>query len=387
MRSAVSTSVACTHSSASGSAALYAAPPGSCPRTAAWIAFTRRMAASARDRVPKTTSKLLVSVRRRRPNGSVAYVECSTTPAATTGCAACMSRAHEPPGQDDHLAIDPPRDAVGAEQPGRLVDGGAHPYAEAGHPARAAGLVEDRPEGEAGGRTGEEAGDVRRVRDATSLAGGAEAREHLERGPHPDRDDGRHRHDAAEEEDQDAVGREEDEVRAEHSGDRSRRAEGGDIRVDADEDLRDGGDQPGEDVEGEEQRRGRCGARRCRRRPTGTACCRRDGASPPCMNMLENSVSQIGFGPGSCGTSRVWPSIVTGCGVDQVDAIDDLVRDGAEAVCEVGTVLARSGSLEQEKDEDIQADDGQRDVRRPVAALVLVADREHRRKDRAGIAP
>ena len=32
------------------------------------------------------------------------------------------------------------------------------------------------------------------------------------------------------------------------------------------------------------------------------------------MNMLENSVSQIGFGPGSCGTSTVCSSIVIVCG-------------------------------------------------------------------------
>ena len=33
-------------------------------------------------------------------------------------------------------------------------------------------------------------------------------------------------------------------------------------------------------------------------------------SQPPCMNMLVRSVSQIGLGPGSCGTSTVWPSTV-----------------------------------------------------------------------------
>ena len=76
-----------------------------------------------------------------------------------------------------------------------------------------------------------------------------------------------------------------------------------------------------------------------------------------------------------------------GLRVDQVDAVDDLVRNGAEAVRELLTALAGSSSLEQEEDEDVQTDDRQRDVGRPVATLVLVADREHRRKDRAGFAP
>ena len=110
-------------------------------------------------------------------------------------------------------------------------------------------------------------------------------------------------------------------------------------------------------------------------------------SQPPCMNMLVNSVSQIGVGPGSCGTSTVSPPTVIGSGIGQVDPVHDLERDRTEAGRELRSRLRAAGSLEQEEDGDVEADEGQADEGRAVAALVLVADREHRPKDRAGLAP
>ncbi len=73
-------------------------------------------------------------------------------------------------------------------------------------------------------------------------------------------------------------------------------------------------------------------------------------------------------------------------GLGQIDPVGDLIRDRAVPVGEVVS-LRPAAALEEDEDQDVERDDRQGDDCRPVTALVLVADREHRADDRAGPAP
>ena len=72
--------------------------------------------------------------------------------------------------------------------------------------------------------------------------------------------------------------------------------------------------------------------------------------------------------------------------LDKVDAVGDLERHRAVAV---GELLPgrTAGALEQEEDGDVEADECEAHERWAMAPLVLVADGEHRRDDRARAAP
>ena len=61
------------------------------PRTLAWIARTRAVAASASSRGPQATRSMTCAVRRRRAYGSSSEPVWAKKPANATGCAACMS--------------------------------------------------------------------------------------------------------------------------------------------------------------------------------------------------------------------------------------------------------------------------------------------------------
>ena len=149
-------------------------------------------------------------------------------------------------GEDDHLAIDLPRDAAGAEQSGRLAGGGAHPNAEAGAPRGRRGswktMRNTKPATTPARKPPMCA--MYATPPASPVRPPAEAREDLEGGPDPDGDERRHRHDAPEEEDGHPVRREQDDVRAEHAGDGSRGAQRRDDRPGVHEDLRDRGATP-----------------------------------------------------------------------------------------------------------------------------------------------
>jgi hypothetical protein len=71
----------------------------------------------------------------------------------------------------------------------------------------------------------------------------------------------------------------------------------------------------------------------------------------------------------------------------QVGAGGDLVRDGAVAIREVRPLLAGASTLQEDEDPDVERDEREGHECRAVAALVLVADGEHRADDRAGSAP
>ena len=74
-------------------------------------------------------------------------------------------------------------------------------------------------------------------------------------------------------------------------------------------------------------------------------------SQPPCMNMLVNSVSQIGIGPGLLRDLDRLAVDRDRLGLGQVVAGGDLVRHGAVAVGELGALAAGAGALEQEEDE------------------------------------
>src|SRR5438552_13725844 len=138
----------------------------------------------------------------------------------------------------------------------------AHPLARWGvpppSPRRSTGArVDERPGGERDNQSCDEATDVRPVRDARGLLAHRDRPEpvdELEERPDPDHHDRWYRdrpeeHDAERDEDADAVGREEDEIRREHAADRAGCAQTRDDRLRIGRDLREGGDDPAEEIE------------------------------------------------------------------------------------------------------------------------------------------
>ena len=171
---------------------------------------------------------------------------------------------------------------------------------------------------------GDEPADVGEDRDPAGHVVDAErgqAVDDLQDEPQAEDEDRRHldelEEEAQEDERQDPGAREQHEVRAEHRGDRPRRADQRDVEVGSIATWVSAGDDPADEVEGQEGRAARAGPRRCCRRSTGRACCRPMCSQPPCRNWCDQGVTIAGA------SSRPRPIAAEQVGRDDARSLDE----------------------------------------------------------------